>query len=132
MELTKYSRNRFLDTLVYWRIGKDYAEPIYNYLVYGFEPGGFFTCIFANDFLMAMQRSHPANSIEELKGISGWILNACPNEAWGSYDTVRAWLKLDSKKRRQHLEEWDLVYTEQDEIMLALRNEPTREPFFYT
>lgn len=131
MELTKHSRNRFLDSLVHWHIGRDYAEPIYNYLVYGFEPGGFFTSVFANDFLMAMQRSHPANSVEQMKNISGWILNACPNEAWGSYDTVRAWLKMDAKHRRQLLEEWRLVYTEQEEIMMALRNAHTREPMFY-
>jgi len=131
MEPTNHSRNRFLDSLVHWHIDRDYVDPIYNYLVYGFEPGGFFTSVFANDFLMAMQRSHPANSVEQLKNISGWILNSCPVEAWGSYDTVQAWLKMDAKHRRQLLEDWSLVYTEQEEIMLALRNTYTREPVFF-
>ena len=131
MELTKYSRNRFLDSLVHWHIPKEYADPIYNYLVYGFEPGSFFRSVFANDFMMAMSRSHPANTVESLKSVSGWVLNSCPTEAWGSYKNVDAWLAMNAKQRRVHLEEWALAYTEQQEIEMALRNTFTREPFFY-
>jgi len=107
------------------------VEPVFNYLVYGFEPGGFFTSVFANDFAMAMQRSHLANSVEELKYLCGWILNACPTEAWGSYDKVRAWLKMDEKQRRQILEECELVYTEEQEIMMTLRNTFAPEPMLF-
>jgi len=42
---------------------------------------------------------------------------------------VRHWLELDAVERRLHLEEAHLIYTEQDEIMLALRGERTYEPF---
>ena len=131
MKLTKYSRNRFLDSLVHWHIPKDYADPVYNYLVYGLDPGSFFRSVFANDFMMAISRSHPANTIESLKTVSGWILNACPEEAWGSYAKVDAWHKMEEKQRRAQLEAWDLVYTEEDEIMMALRNTYTREPMLY-
>ena len=131
MELTKYSRNRFLDTMVHWHMPKDYADPIYNYLVYGFNPGSFFTSVFANDFIMAVTRSHPANTIGALKTVSAWIVNSCPPEAWGSYDQVQAWQKMGAKRRRTCLEQRDLVYTEQQEIMMALENQPTVEPFFY-
>ena len=131
MEVTKHSRNRFLDTLAHWRVPKEYADPIYNYLVYGFEPGSFFTSVFANDFMSAMLRSHPANTVEALKTVSGWILNKCPPEAFGSYNKVSAWLIMSPSQRRQLLEEWNLVYTEQEEIMLALRNTYTAEPMLY-
>ncbi len=132
MELTKYSRNRLLDSLGHWNTrSRDMVEPVVNYLVYGFEPGGFFTSVFANDFAMAMQRSHPANSVEELKYLCGWILNACPEEAWGSYDRVRAWLRMDEKQRRQILEECGLIYTEKQEIILALGNTYAKEPMLY-
>ena len=132
MELTKYSRNRFYDSMVHWHLrSRDTIDPVFNYLVYGFEPGSFFTSVFANDFMMAMQRSHPANSVEELKYLSGWIINSCPREAWGSYDKVRAWCRLDEKQRRQILEDCDLVFTEQKEIMLALQNIPAPEPMFF-
>jgi hypothetical protein len=131
MELTKYSRNRFLDSMVHWNIPKDYVDPLYNYLVYGLNPGGFFTSVLANDFMMAMSRSHPANTVEALKTVSGWIRSACPEEAWGNYDRVRDWQKMDAKQRRACLVDCDLVYTEQQEIMLALKNERTVEPMFF-
>ena len=131
MDVTKHSRNRFLDTLAHWRVPKEYADPIYNYLVFGFEPGSFFTSVFANDFMSAMLRSHPANTVESLKTVAGWILNVCPHEAWGSYNKVSAWLIMSPSQRRELLEEWNLVYTEQEEIMLALRNTYTAEPMLY-
>ena len=131
MDVTKHSRNRFLDTLAHWRVPKEYADPIYNYLIHGFEPGSFFTSVFANDFMTAMLRSHPANTVEALKTVSGWILNKCPPEAFGSYNKVSAWLIMSPSQRRQLLEEWNLVYTEQEEIMLALRNTYTNEPVLY-
>lgn len=131
MELTKYSRNRFLDSLVHWHIPQDYADPIYNYLIFGWEPGSFFRSVFANDFMMAMARSHPANTVESLKHVSGWIMNSCPTEAWGNYKNVDGWCRMEANQRRAYLEEWDLVYSEQQEIMLALKNERTVEPIFY-
>jgi len=131
MEVTKHSRNRFLDTLAHWRVPKDYADPIYNYLVHGFSPGSFFTSVFANDFATAMLRSHPANTVEALKTVAGWTQNNCPHEAWGSYNKVSAWLIMSPAQRRQLLEGWNLVYTEQEEIMLTLRNSYTAEPVLY-
>lgn len=131
MEIGKYSRNRLLDSMVQWRLAKDYADPIYNYLAYGFEPGSFFTAVLANDFLNAMHRSHPANTIPALKCVAGWIHNACPTEAYGSYDKVRAWLKLTPEQRRAILVECDLVYSEQQETYLILKGERTVEPVFY-
>ena len=118
-------------TLAHWRVPKEYADPIYNYLIHGFEPGSFFSAVFANDFMSAMLRSHPANTVEALKTVSGWILNKCPPEAFGSYNKVSAWLTMSPSQRRQLLEEWNLVYTEQEEIMLALRNTYTNEPVLY-
>lgn len=131
MELGQHSRNRFLDSMVHWRIDKDYADPIYNYLVFGWEPGSFFTSVFANDFLNAMHRSHPANTIPALKYVAGWIHNACPTEAYGSYDKVRAWLKLTPEQRRAILVECGLVYTAEQETYLLLKGERTIEPVFY-
>ena len=69
--------------------------------------------------------------MEALKTVAGWILNNCPHEAWGSHNKVSAWLKMDPKQRRELLEGWNLVYTEQEEIMLTLRNSYTAEPVLY-
>lgn len=131
MELTKYSRNYFLQSLDSWDIPRDYVDPVFNYLVHGWQPGSFFTSVFANDFLNAMTRSHPANSIQSLKNLAGWILNSCPPEAKGSYNAVDAWCQMSDQRRRQHLEQWGLIFTEQEEIVMALKNQRTVEPVFF-
>ena len=130
MELTKYSQNRLMESLNHWRVCKDFADPMYNYLVHGFEPGGFFKGWYAND-ASSIVRSHPANTVESLKDLMKWMLNCMPRESWGSHEKVNAWLKLESEQRRKILEDYGLVYSEQDEIMLALRNAPTVEPHFF-
>ena len=65
MKLTPYSRNRILATFQQWDVPKDFAGPMYAYLVHGFGPGGCFTAVLANDFLSAVSRSHLANTFEE-------------------------------------------------------------------
>lgn len=131
MELGQHSRNKFLESMSHWKIDKDYIDPLYNYLVFGWEPGSFFTSVFANDFVNAMHRSHPANTIPALKNVAGWIHNICPHEAWGSYNKVRAWMKLDEVKRREILVESGLVYTAEEETYMILKGQPTHEPFFW-
>lgn len=129
MELTKYSRNRLLESLNHWRVPKDFADTMYDYLIYGFEPGGFFRGWYAND-ATSIIRSHPANTVEALKSLTKWMINCLPGEAWGSHAAVDAWLKMDPAQRRRLLEQQDLIYSEEDEILLALKNERTVEPFF--
>ncbi len=131
MNLTKYSRNRLLTTFSKWDVAKDFADPMYNYLVYGYSPGGFFTSVLANDFHSAVARSHPANTIEALKHLGGWILDFVPQEARGSYNNVEVWCSLPADVRRTILEDYDLIHTEQQEIMMALQSQPTTEPVLY-
>ena len=131
MKLTNYSRNCLLATFHKWDVPKDFADPMYNYLVHGYSPGGFFTSVLANDFHSAIARSHPANSIEALKHLGGWVMDCAPRECHGSYDAVSNWCYLQPAARRQILEEYGLVYTEQQEIMMALQGQSTAEPVLY-
>ena len=130
MELGKHSRNRLLESLNHWHVVKDFADPMYNYLVYGFEPGGFFKGWYARD-AMAIVHSHPVSTVESLKYLSKWMLNCMPHQAWGSYDQVYAWIKMPADQRRAILVDSDLVYTEQEDMFLLLKGEPTNEPIFY-
>ena len=131
MKLTDYSRNRLLATFHKWDVPKDFADSMYNYLVHGFSPGGFFTSVLANDFHSAIARSHPVNTVNSLKSLGGWILDCVPREAHGSYDAVSNWCSLEPQARRQILEESGLIYTEQQEIMMALQGQNTQEPVLY-
>ena len=130
MELTKYSRNRLMGSLNHWRVAKDFANPMYNYLVYGFEPGGFFSGWYAND-ITSIVHSHPANTVEALKDLTKWMVNCMPHKSWGSREKVRAWIKMEEAQRRKILEDSELIYTEEEEIMLTLRNHYTQEPHFW-
>ena len=131
MKLTNFSRNLLLETFRKWDVPKDFADPMYNYLVHGYSPGGFFTSVLANDFHSAISRSHPGNTIEALKQLGGWILDQMPLEAKGSYNNVEVWCSLPADVRRSILEDYELIYTEQQEIMMALQGQSTAEPVLY-
>jgi hypothetical protein len=129
MKLTAHSKNKLMESARLWSVPQEYFEPISNYLVHGFEPGSFFTALLANDFFGAMRSSHPGNSIPELKHLTGWIESAVPFEAFGSYQKVTNWLRLDADQRRVLLVQRGLVYTKEEEVMLVLQGAKTHEPF---
>ena len=131
MNITVYSRNRLYETFSKWDVPRDFADPMANYLVYGYEPGGCFTAVLANDFFAAIQSSHPANTVEAFKCLAGWIRDTMPIESYGSYLAVNHWLKLEDDVRRRVLENHRLIYTAKEEVVLALRSESTVEPVLF-
>jgi len=131
MKLSDYSRNKFRATFVHWKVPADFADPYYNYLVHGFSPGSCFTAILANDFMSAMSRSHPANTVEAFKALVGWIRDSMPGSAYGSYEAVNEWQTLTSDQRRAILEQHNLIFTAKEETWLALKGEPTFDPVLY-
>jgi hypothetical protein len=128
MKITEYSRNRILCTFAEWEVDKDFAHPIYNYLVFGYSPGSCFTAVLANDFMAAIGSSHPSNTVQAFKALVGWINDHMPAECYGSYERVKAWTKADDKFRRTILEKYKLVFSQEDEVMLALKGAPVLEP----
>ena len=132
MNLTKFSRNRMMLTATRWTVPREYFDPLYNYLVHGYEPGSFWSAVLANDFMGAIQRSHPSNDIPALKHAVGWIQDSFPIESYGNYHMIKGWLKLDAIDRRLILESARMIYTEQEEIMMALKDEkPAPEPLMW-
>jgi hypothetical protein len=131
MNITKYSRINILHSMEYWHVPKDYADPMYNYLVHGFEPGGFFTAVLANDWMTAIQRSHPANTIDALKAVSSWIIDTIPEQCWGNYDLVSKWINATDDHRRAVLERHKLIFSEKEETWMALEGRPADEPILW-
>ena len=131
MKLSDYSRNKFRATFAHWHVPRDFADPFYNYLVHGFSPGSCFTAILANDFMGAMSRSHPANTVEAFKALVGWMHDSMPRLAYGSYDAVFAWQDLTADQRRAILEQHNLIFTAKEETWLVLKGDPTVEPILY-
>jgi hypothetical protein len=131
MQLTKFSRDRMILSASQWTVPREYFDPLYNYLVHGFEPGSFWTAVLANDWHRAISSSHPSNTIEHLKMATGWIHDSFPVESYSSYRNVKSWMALEPVDRRMILEECHLIYTEQEEIIKGLRGDQSTEPLLY-
>jgi hypothetical protein len=131
MNITKFSRDRMMLSASRWSVPRDYFDPLYNYLVFGFLPGSFWSAVLANDFMRAIQHSHPGNDIPALKHVVGWIEDSFPPNSYGDYDSIGHWIKFDPMTRRLYLEHEDLIYTEQEEIMRGLKGERSQEPILY-
>lgn len=123
MNITVFSRDRLYKTFKQWEVPTDFADPMANYLVYGYEPGSCFTAVLANDFVGAIRSSHPSNTVEAFKALAGWLYSHVPPQAYGSYERVRAWLDLDADERRAILEHNRLIYTAKEETWLALKGQ---------
>jgi hypothetical protein len=132
MIIGEYSKQRIHQTFADWEVPKDFAEPIYGYLVFGWEPGSCFTAVLANDFLSAMGSSHSANSVDAFKSLAGWIRNKMPIEAYGSYFAVKHWLGLEEEDRRRVLENHQLIYTAKQDTWLAIKGEPLEESWYFS
>ena len=132
MDFSRYSKVRIMQTAVEWEVPRDYFDPIYNYMVHGFEPGSFFSALLANDLFRAMASSHPSNSVNELKKLTAWIRSTMGHGIfWGSEEVVKNWLKMSDEERREKLELLRLVIPEKDEIVMILKGEPCHEPHLW-
>jgi predicted Fe-S protein YdhL (DUF1289 family) len=131
MKLTEYSRCRVMESAAQWEVDREYFEPIYNYLIHGFEPGSFWSAVMANDFFRAMQSSHPSNQIPALKKAAAWIRESLPIECQGNPARVQQWLRLSDSERREILEQRELIYTEKAEVEMALKGRKAQEPHLW-
>jgi hypothetical protein len=131
MDVGPHSRKRIFETFAEWEVPKEYADPMYNYLVYGFTPGGFFTSVLANDWHLAIMRSHPSNTIQALKAVTGWMHDRLPKQAVGSYEAVEAWCRMEDAERTEILLEHRLILSPKREVWLTLKGSPTIEPVLW-
>ena len=120
MKLAKVSEDLLLSSFDDWQVDGEYAMPIASYLVHGFHPGSFFYHVLANNFLGAIARSHPMNTIDALKRLVNWIENCMPKQAFGSYDKVDKWLEIPSEGRRVILEKHGLIFEPKEEMWRTL------------
>ena len=131
MKLTEHSKNRLLNTFALYEVPKEFADPLYNYLVHGFHPGSFWYFVLVNDFHRAILSSHPSNTVPALKKTASWLTNTLPDSVWGTPKAVATWLELPADIRRATLESLRLIYTGEEEVLLILKDSPTVEPILW-
>ena len=129
MTLTEHSNNRLLATFAQWHVDPEYHQHVISYLIHGWDPGSFYTAVFANDFTGAMRSSHPNNQIDGLKNLARWMQEYMPLKSWGSREAVSRWLSLNESERRAVLEYYQLVYDTKTEMWLVLKDAPTTNPY---
>ena len=74
-------------------------EFLYNYFVYGLEPGGFMTAVLSNDLYGASARADFVNT-KLMAQYAQWLVNRAPYGSYGDQDTVRGWLRKNEYFKR--------------------------------
>ena len=121
-QFSSFSIDKLRYSMIQYDMAFEYQLPLINFLLYGISPGLFFTAFLENDYNGAILNSHPLNSIPALKPVSYWLqayLHHCPYI--GSREALTNWYTLSDVERRTVLETMGLVYTEEQEIELALK-----------
>ena len=73
------------------KMTEDSKQSLYNYFVYGLEPGGFMMAVLSNNLYGAVARADFVN-INLLGEYARWLINYAPDGSHGDIDTVKGWL----------------------------------------
>lgn len=91
--------------------GNNYLdEALENYLMYGFQPGGFLTSVLANDLYLATGRADHRNK-DRLPEIVKEILFRMPNMSYGSYAAVKDWCRDRDGRRSTYAKQKEKGFT---------------------
>ena len=73
-------------------------EALENYLMNGWEPGGFLSAMLAMDMERALYNADVANK-KCLWEIGRWICEYAPRGSYGNYDLIKAWCRDENGAR---------------------------------
>jgi len=73
-------------------------ESLSNYIIHGWEPGGFLESMLAMDMQRALSTADIANR-QRMWYIGNYIRTFVPDGAWGSYAAIEAWCKNRDDRR---------------------------------
>lgn len=89
-------------------------ETLVNYLMKGWEPGGFVESMLAMDMERAVYAADFVNG-PNMQQIARWIIEYCPSDSWGSYKIVKHWItdtdgcRTQFANRVEKEEVWNLL-----------------------
>jgi hypothetical protein len=85
-------------------------EALENYLMRGFQPGGFLTSVLANDLRLALGRADHWNK-QNLDRIVTQVLYNMPDISNGSYLRVKDWCADKAGRRSEYAQRKEKEYT---------------------
>ncbi len=101
--------------------GNNYTdESIENYLMYGYEPGGFVYAVLTNNLFLAASRADHWNR-ERLADVAKTVFHNMPDGSFGSSQTIADWIK-DKDNRRS-----DYAYRKEKEYTVKVLKGTVRE-----
>jgi hypothetical protein len=121
------NRNRIYNTLADWHVPREWADVMYRYLGHGLEPGSMFSALLANDARRMIQSSHPLNTMDALKSVSGWVQATVPDQARDSYKNIQSWCNLNDDQRWEILHRHGLVLSAKETTFALLKGSETLE-----
>lgn len=89
-------------------------DTLRNYLIRGWEPGGFVTAVLAMDMARTITTADVANR-HRLWCVARWIMEYAPAESWGSYEAVDRWCRDVNGVRSK----WAVWYELNREVAVA-------------
>jgi hypothetical protein len=81
-------------------------EGLENYLMYGFEPGGFLTAVLSNNLFLAAGRADHHNR-ERLAEIAEIVYHNMPGISFGSKEAIHNWVKDKDGRRSEYARRLD-------------------------
>lgn len=102
---------KFKSTFEPFSVPLEVQEALWNYFMYGYEPGGFTTAVLRNDFASAITRAHPSLTSENLRDIARWFFNVRLPDAFGTQEKIDAWRSLTNEQRQEIMEDHRLCAT---------------------
>ena len=85
-------------------------ESLENYLMYGYEPGGFLTSVLSNDLQLAISRADHWNQ-DRLPQIVKEVVWKMPRISWGSREAIKEWCSDKDGRCTQYREAKEKEYT---------------------
>lgn len=91
-------------------VHEDCRHALFNWLVFGWEPGGFLTAVLTNDLWRAAAVADTENT-KRLAYVTKFVMHAVPLTARGTLETMRKWHNLSDRERETVLIEARLLPT---------------------
>lgn len=93
------------------RTGNDLLDQsLENYLIHGFEPGGFLTAVLCNNLYLAVKRADHWNK-ERLPEIVDEVVHKMPEIALYSREAIRDWCMDVDSRRSDYVRRKEKEYT---------------------
>lgn len=77
-------------------------EAIDNYLIRGYEPGGFLTCMICGDWKAALGHADQANK-QRFWYVASWLTRYAPVGSTGSSEAFENWIKNKDGIRKEYV-----------------------------